>query len=93
MLPVKLMEFAAMGVPTIVSRTRTISRYFTDDMVRFVTPGDVHELARAVRELADDPDKRTRLAENARRFLGKHSWAEEKELYFACVDGPSGHGV
>src|SRR5262249_22204496 len=44
-LPTKLLEYAALGVPAIVSRLRTVETYFDSHMVAFFEPGNVDELA------------------------------------------------
>ena len=45
MLPVKLMEYVALGIPAVVPRLRTIEHYFSDDMVTYYEPEDVESLA------------------------------------------------
>ena len=39
-LPTKLLEYVCAGLPVIVSRNPVIERYFTDDDVFFVQPGE-----------------------------------------------------
>ena len=58
MLPVKLLEFATLGIPVIAARLRTIEHYFGDDAVRYFTPGNSRELAQAIEDLYFDPDCR-----------------------------------
>ena len=40
MLPVKLLDYTALGIPTIVARLRTVEHYFGERAVRFVEPGN-----------------------------------------------------
>ena len=88
MLPVKLMEYVAMGIPCVAPKTDAIARYFDDSMIRFFTPGDPHSLAEAILDLHDHEDKRRSLAENAyQRFACVHTWAEQKRMYQALVSG------
>jgi glycosyltransferase involved in cell wall biosynthesis len=74
MLPVKLLEYVALGIPVIVPRLRTIQQYFTEDRVLYYDPGDVESLARAVEHLYCQPHLGVAMAERARDFLTEHGW-------------------
>jgi glycosyltransferase involved in cell wall biosynthesis len=81
-VPTKLLEFAAMGVPAVAARTRAVEAYFDESSVQFFAPGDPADLARAVLELAADEARARSLAESAQRaFLASHSWTEMKKVY------------
>jgi glycosyltransferase involved in cell wall biosynthesis len=84
-LPTKLLEYAALGVPAIVSRSSAVETYFTSDMVRFVTPGDVGELAGAIIELANNRELRESLATGAQQFSQEHRWVDEARAYVGLV--------
>jgi glycosyltransferase involved in cell wall biosynthesis len=90
MLPVKLLEYVAVGIPSIASRTATIEAYFDDTMVAFTRPGDPEDLAAQVRALYRDPARRERLALAANRFNEAHSWERERETYYQLVDSLAG---
>jgi glycosyltransferase involved in cell wall biosynthesis len=85
-LPTKLMEYATLGVPSIASRTKAVTTYFTDDMVRLVEPGSVEALADALSELAADPERRSALAHNALRFAQEHRWESQAAAYADVVE-------
>jgi len=86
MLPVKLLEYVAMGIPVISARTRTIQAYFDDSMVRFFEPSSEKSLAEAIFDLYSHPEKRKQLVDNADRFNQKHNWRQQKQIYYGLVD-------
>jgi len=77
MLPVKLMEYVSLGIPTIAPKLRTIEHYFSDQMVRFYEPEDVQSLADAIHCLYADPESRRRQAVSAAGFLRNHGWERQ----------------
>lgn len=74
MLPVKLLEYVALGIPAVVPRLKTIEYYFADDMVTFYDPEDVESLAQAIHRLCSQPETRRKQAAQALRFLDEHGW-------------------
>jgi glycosyltransferase involved in cell wall biosynthesis len=86
-LPTKLLEYATLGLPTVVSETGVVRAYFGDDMVRYVRPGDVNELSRALVELARDPAVRRHLRRNIQRFQREYNWANNRQALFRAIDG------
>ncbi len=65
MLPVKLLEYVALGIPVISSSTPTIRAYFDETMVSFFHAGDEEDLASRIVELRADPELRSRLVAQA----------------------------
>ena len=86
-LPTKLMEYAALGIPAIVSRTPTISAYFDETMVEFFTAENVEELAQSIQMLYDDRTRLGELASNIQKFNQRYSWAAQKTGYVNLVKG------
>lgn len=82
----KILEFMAVDVPLIVSRTSIHSYYFDDSMVKFFTPGDDAELADCILQLYHDPALRARLAANARKHVDAHNWGVKQDEYLALID-------
>jgi glycosyltransferase involved in cell wall biosynthesis len=91
-LPTKLMEYVALDIPTIVTRTPVVEEYFNDTMVRFVPADDVDALAAAIVELGRDPDRRAEIARNAARFRERHDWSRNAAEYVAMVRALRGDG-
>jgi glycosyltransferase involved in cell wall biosynthesis len=74
MLPVKLMEYVALGIPAVVPRLPAIAHYFTDNMVSYYEPESVEALADSVFRLYEQPDLRTRQATKAEEVFDVCGW-------------------
>ncbi|HEY0605023.1 MAG TPA: glycosyltransferase family 4 protein [Herpetosiphonaceae bacterium] len=85
-LPTKLMEYAALGVPSIVARTSVIAAYFDDTMVQFFKPGDVEDLAHSITLLYHDRQRLSSLAQHASRFNQRYNWTTVSAGYVALVE-------
>ena len=85
MLPVKLMEYVSLGIPTVAPRLRTIQHYFSEDTVAFYEVENVESMADAIFSLYATPELRSRQVALAREFLRKYGWqsqgAELIDLY------------
>jgi len=86
LLPTKLLEYMALGMPAIVSRTMGILAYFDETMVQFFTPGDLDDLVLCIRELYHDRDRLASLAENVERFNQRYNWKIQSTHYVRLVD-------
>lgn len=86
-LPTKLMEYAALGIPAVVARTPVVSQYFDESMVAYFTPGDAPQLAARITDLARDPVQRRTLARMAYQGFTQHyNWPATKQAYYDLVD-------
>jgi len=82
----KLLEYVAMRIPVIVSKTIGIQQYFNDSMVMFFEPENVKDIARKILYLYRHPEERRKLIQNADKFNQKHNWRKEKQKYYEIVD-------
>ena len=85
-LPTKLLEYVCAGLPVVVSRNPVIERYFTDDDVFFVQPGEPEAIAAAIERIIDDPEDAIRRARRAQRFFAEEGWPIAKKRFLAVVD-------
>jgi glycosyltransferase involved in cell wall biosynthesis len=81
-----------MRVPAIVSRTRSVEAYFGDDCLQLFDSTSAEDLARAIRELHADPERRATLVRRATEAIEPYRWTNERARYLEIVDrlvGPS----
>jgi glycosyltransferase involved in cell wall biosynthesis len=83
----KLFEFVVLGLPAIVSRTRSVEEYFGDDCFLPFEGGDVEQLTDAIVRLAGDAELRGRLVDRARTVNEPYRWVHQRAAYLAVVDG------
>jgi glycosyltransferase involved in cell wall biosynthesis len=81
----KILEFMALGVPLIVSATRIDRHYFDESLVRFFTPGDDEDLARAMRQAYAGRERNAVLAANALAHVQGLTWPRKRGEYLAIV--------
>jgi len=82
----KILEFMALGVPVIVSRTKIDAHYFNDSIVRFFEPEDEKDLAIILEQTIRDENLRRQLASNARDFVSDLTWDKKEKEYLALVE-------
>ncbi|MBN1657738.1 MAG: glycosyltransferase family 4 protein [Anaerolineae bacterium] len=85
LLPTKLMEYAALGLPAIAARTTAIERYFGGTMVELFEPGSVDDLAEQMMRLYNDRARLDELAARAERFNRKYNWTKVGGEYVALM--------
>jgi glycosyltransferase involved in cell wall biosynthesis len=86
----KIMEFMAMGVPVLASRTRIDEFYFGDRLVEFFESGNAADLAEKILSLIGTPERVAQLRADSAEFIAQNNWTVKQEEYFALVDGVVG---
>lgn len=78
MLPVKLMEYAMLGLPIVAARLDSVTQYFNGSAIEFFKPESPEALADAVVRLYENPARCAMMARHAARVACELSkrWAE-----------------
>lgn len=81
----KMHEYVAMHKPAVVSRTRSVVEYYGESCFQLFESDDPADLARAIRELYEQPELRQRLVTEALRVSEPYRWQYQREHYQRIV--------
>jgi glycosyltransferase involved in cell wall biosynthesis len=84
-LPTRLLEYAALRIPAACSRLPAIERYFPEDAVAYVEPGNAVELASRIDALLSNPPLGRKQADRAAAALRSISWDAVSSRYLAAL--------
>lgn len=87
---VKVAEYIALGLPVVCSAIPTMRHYFSDDELLFFEPGRADDLARAIRDLLNDPALAAKRAARSRTKLDRLDWPAQKESLVRTVETLAG---
>jgi len=87
LVPTKLMEYAALGIPAIAARTTAIQFYFTDLKVGFFEPDNLSDLVRCILLLYKNPDQMAELAQGCLKFNERYNWTKIGAEYTSLIEG------
>jgi glycosyltransferase involved in cell wall biosynthesis len=85
-LSTKIMEFMALGVPVIASKTKIHAYYYDESMIEYYEDDNEAQLAQAILRIKKDSRRRDQLVANARRYVQKNNWDARKQEYLKLVD-------
>lgn len=79
MLPVKLMEYIALGIPVVAPKLKAIEYYFTDEMVSFFEPENVDAMSEAIFKIYQNGSRGKSQSEKAKGFLDQYGWEKQSQ--------------
>jgi glycosyltransferase involved in cell wall biosynthesis len=85
-LPGKIFDFVLLRKPVISSRTSSVEEIFGPECVELFESGDAVDLARAVRTLYYDPERRHRMVRLAEAKAEPLQWSRQRLIYRDVVD-------
>ncbi len=91
MLPVKMLEYAAMEIPTVAPRLRVIQEYFDETNAIFYAPDDVEDMARRIVEVYRHSEILETIRQGLRAFNRRYNWASMEGRYREILDGLLDH--
>lgn len=89
----KILEFMALGVPVLISKTRIDQYYFDESLVTFFEPENERDLAEKILLVIKDKELRETKAANSIRYIGENNWDVKKGLYIDLVDSLCRPGI
>jgi glycosyltransferase involved in cell wall biosynthesis len=92
-LPLKLLEYLSLGIPSITVRNVAIAHYFGDDDCFFYEPNDPESLPRVLDRLAENPELVRRYRKRAASLREQFTWSRERQKYVALLDELNGIAV
>jgi glycosyltransferase involved in cell wall biosynthesis len=92
-LPLKLVEYTCLGLPSVTVESTAIAYYFRRDECMMYRPGDAGALARILDDLACDPGRLEGYRERLAAARERMSWKREKQKYVAMLRQLAGKHV
>lgn len=84
-LSTKILEFMALGVPVVASKTRIHAYYYDDSLVRYYEDDDENKLADQILDLVQNPKSGAKLVQNSLRYVEHNNWESRKSDYLKLV--------
>lgn len=86
-VPVKILEFAKMGLPIVSTRLKIVEEIFGVDAILFIEPGNYRQFAFHIIKIYDDPSFRKELEGKVVSIIEKKfSYKHEAETYISLLN-------
>lgn len=82
----KILEFMALGVPIVASRTAVHAYYYDDTIIRYYDNDDESQLSNAILEMRNNPEQRREFSQRALEYAAQNTWQARKNEYLELVD-------
>lgn len=82
----KIFEFLAMGIPVIVTRTKSTEHYLNDRLTMFSKINDPKDVANCIMQLYWQTDKRKMFSENGIKYSKNTNWAIQIARFFPIIE-------
>jgi glycosyltransferase involved in cell wall biosynthesis len=89
-LPLKLLEYLSLGMPSITVRNVAIAHYFGEDDCFYYDAGDAESLRAVLDRLAADPALVRKARARAAVLRSRFSWSGESRKYVALLRSLAG---
>ena len=86
-LPLKLVEYTCLGLPSISVRNKAIDYYFSSDECMFFGSGDAAALAQRIDDVAENPARLMDFQKKLEPVRERLLWSKEKEKYVSMLQG------
>lgn len=90
-LPLKLLEYLSLGMPSITVRNAAIGYYFGEEDCLFFNPEDPETLCEILDRLTENPDELNHYQRRAVALREKFLWSREKQKYIDMLDELTGN--
>lgn len=92
-LPLKLIEYTCLGLPSVTVRSTAITHYLRGDECMLYPPGDASALARILDEVAENPERLDAYRQRVVAARERLSWSREKQKYVDMLQQLAGGGA